>query len=92
MAKISSETSNPSSSTTFSLASEEKTKILKRIKFLLKNQGMTIKGAKKALNSSASLKLDDSSNQFITTNKKNLDLKNKITNISKLIKEIKSLK
>ena len=66
--------------------------ILKKIKFLLKNQGMTIKGAKKALDSSASLKLDDSSNQFITADKKNLDLKNKITKISKLIKEIKSLK
>ena len=34
--------------------------LLKKIKFLLKNQGMTIKGVKKALSSSTSFNLDDS--------------------------------
>ncbi len=66
--------------------------ILKKIKFLLKNQGMTIKGAKKALVDSSSLELDDSSNQSIKISKKNLLLKKRIDKISKLIKEIKSLK
>ena len=65
--------------------------VLKKIKFLLKNEGMTIKGAKKFLSKSNSLELDDSSNKSINVNK-NLVLKNKINKISKLIKEIKGLK
>ena len=65
--------------------------ILKKIKFLLKNQGMTIKGAKKALSSSTSFNLDDLSNKSINNNKK-LVLKKKIDKISKLAKEIKELK
>tara|TARA_Y100000590_G_scaffold266832_1_gene299648 strand:- start:104 stop:484 length:381 start_codon:yes stop_codon:yes gene_type:complete len=65
--------------------------ILKKIKFLLKNQGMTIKGAKKALSSSTSFNLDDLSNKPINNNKK-LVLKKKIDKISKLAKEIKGLK
>ena len=65
--------------------------ILKKIKFLLKNQGMTINGVKKALNKSSSLNLDDSANKSININKK-LVLKNKINKISKLVKEIKGLK
>ena len=64
---------------------------LKKIKFLLKNQGMTIKGAKKALSSSTSFNLDDLSNKSINNNKK-LVLKKKIDKISKLAKEIKDLK
>ena len=65
--------------------------ILKKIKFLLKNQGMTINGVKKALNSSTSFNLDDSINKSINLNK-NLVLKKKINKISKLVKEIKGLK
>ena len=65
--------------------------ILKKIKFLLKNQGMTINGVKKVLNESSSFRLDGSTNKSINVNK-NLVLKKKITNISKLIKEIKELK
>ena len=65
--------------------------ILKKIKFLLKNQGMTIKGAKKVLSLSTSFDLDDLSDQSITM-EKNLVLKKKIGKISKLIKEIKNLK
>ena len=64
---------------------------LKKIKFLLKNQGMTIKGVKKVLNTSASFNLDDLSNQSINMNN-NLLLKKKISKISKLIKDIKGLK
>ena len=66
--------------------------VLKKIKFLLKNQGMTIKGAKRALESSDSFILDDSSNKSINVAKKSLVLRKKISIISKLIKEIKDLK
>ncbi len=62
--------------------------LLKKIKFLLKDQGMTINGVKKLLNSSNSNNLDEISNKTIRTN----NLKNKINNISKLIKELKSIK
>ena len=65
--------------------------LLKKIKFLLKNEGMTIKGVKKALNSSTSFNLDDLSNKSININNK-LVLKRKIDKISKLVKEIKDLK
>ena len=65
--------------------------LLKKIKFLLKNEGMTIKGVKKALNSSTSFNLDDLSNKSININNK-LILKKKIDKISKLVKEIKNLK
>tara|TARA_B100000378_G_scaffold268651_1_gene255980 strand:+ start:469 stop:849 length:381 start_codon:yes stop_codon:yes gene_type:complete len=65
--------------------------ILKRIKYLLKNQGMTIKGVKKIINSSSSFHLDDLSNKSISMNK-NLVLKKKISKISRLVKEIKGLK
>ena len=64
---------------------------LKKIKFLLKNQGLTIKGAKKILSESASFNLDDFSNKSINMNN-NLVLKKKISKISKLIKDIKGLK
>ena len=65
--------------------------VLKKIKFLLKNEGMTIKGVKKLLNSSNSFQLDDLPNNSINI-KNNLVLKNKINKISKLVKEIKDLK
>ena len=64
---------------------------LKKIKFLLKNQGMTIKGAKKVLSESTSFNLDDLSNKSININN-NLVFKKKINKISKLIKDIKGLK
>tara|TARA_B110000971_G_scaffold185053_1_gene193033 strand:- start:133 stop:510 length:378 start_codon:yes stop_codon:yes gene_type:complete len=63
--------------------------ILKKVKYLLKDQGMTIKGAKKVLNSDKSLKLDELSNNSINTN---YNIKNKLKNISNLIKQIKKLK
>ena len=71
---------------------EKSIEVLKKIKFLLKNQGMTIKGAKKALETSDSFNLDDSLNKSINVGKKSLVLKKKIAKISKLIKEIKDLK
>ena len=71
---------------------EKSSKILKKIKFLLKNQGMTIKGAKRALENPSSFNLDDSLNKPINMGKKSLVLRKKISRISKLIKEIKDLK
>ena len=59
--------------------------ILKKIKFLLKDKGMTIKGVKKHLLSDDS-KLDETINTSINT--KNI-LKSKLTKISKIVKELK---
>ena len=63
--------------------------VLKKVKYLLKDQGMTINGVKKVLNSHKSLKLDELSNNSITAD---YSIKNKLKNISNLIKQIKNLK
>ena len=63
--------------------------VLKKVKYLLKDQGMTIMGVKKVLNSDKSLKLDELPNNSINTD---YSLKNKLKKISDLIKKIKSLK
>tara|TARA_Y100000590_G_scaffold400319_1_gene484303 strand:- start:441 stop:812 length:372 start_codon:yes stop_codon:yes gene_type:complete len=60
--------------------------LLKQIKFLLKDKGMTIEGVKKYLINENSFNLDESNNRTITT--KNI-LKSKIQKISKLAKELK---
>ena len=65
-------------------------KVLKKIKYLLKEQGMTIDGVKKMLKKNSSLKLDDLSNQPITVPDNNL--KFKLSKISKIIKDLKDLK
>ena len=62
--------------------------LLKKIKFLLKDQGMTINGVKKVLNSSDSNNLDEISNKTIRAD----NLKNKIKNISNIINDLKDLK
>jgi len=64
--------------------------ILKKIKYLLKDQGMTIIGVKKLLNNKKSFKLDEFSNNSISVD--NIKIKNKLKNISNLIKQIKKLK
>jgi DNA-binding transcriptional MerR regulator len=63
--------------------------VLKKVKFLLKDQGMTINGVKKLLNSDKSLKLDELSNNSINAE---YNIKNKLKKISSLIKQIKKLK
>ena len=63
--------------------------VIKKVKYLLKDCGMTISGAKKVLNSSKSLKLDEFSNDSISAG---YNIRNKIKNISNLIKQIKELK
>tara|TARA_B100000029_G_scaffold459054_1_gene488918 strand:- start:1071 stop:1445 length:375 start_codon:yes stop_codon:yes gene_type:complete len=62
--------------------------LLKKIKFLLKDKGMTIKGVKKLLNTTQSNELDEISNKFISST----NLKYKINKISKIIKELKTTK
>ena len=59
--------------------------LLKKIKFLLKDQGMTINGVKKLLNTSQSNNLDEISNKSISAN----NLKYKIKKISNIVKELK---
>ena len=60
--------------------------LLKKVKFLLKDQGMTINGVKKILNNEDSLKLDEIADKSIRTE----NLKNKLLKISKKLKELKN--
>ncbi len=64
--------------------------LLKEIKFLLKEKGLTVKGVKKYLNNKNSLTLDETINSSIKGSE--INLKNKLKKISKLIKEIKKIK
>ena len=59
--------------------------LLKKVHFLLKEQGMTINGVKKILNNNEPLKLDEMSNHSIKAN----NLRNKLVKISKIIKDLK---
>ena len=62
--------------------------LLKKIKFLLKDQGMTIIGVKKLLKSSQSNELDEILNKSISAD----NFKKKVSNISKIIKDLKNIK
>ena len=62
--------------------------LLKKVKFLLKEQGMTINGAKKILNGEQSLELDEMANNSIKAD----NLRNKLVKISKIAKNLKNLK
>ena len=66
---------------------DEKTiNLLKKVKFLLKDQGMTINGVKKILNNEDSLKLDEIADKSIRTK----NLRNKLLKISNKLKELKN--
>ena len=67
---------------------EENIKLLKKVHFLLKEQGMTINGVRKILDNKESLKLDEISNHSIKAS----DLKNKLIKISEIIKNLKNIK
>ena len=69
-------------------------KIIKYIKFLLREKGLTINGVKKMLNDTEGHSLDDSINLSVYKPglKTTKDIKEKIKNISKIIKELKNLK
>jgi len=62
--------------------------VLKKVKFLLKEQGMTINGVKKVLNGEQSLELDELANNSIKAD----NLRNKLVKISKIVKNLKNLK
>ena len=69
-------------------------KIIKCIKFLLKEKGLTISGVKKVLNDTDSHYLDDYINLSVykPDSKSTKVIKEKIRNILKIINEIKNLK
>ena len=67
---------------------ENSINLLKKVKFLLKEQGMTINGVKKVLNGEQSLELDEMANNSIKAD----DLRNKLIKISKNVKNLKNLK
>ena len=67
---------------------KENIELLKKVKFLLKEQGMTINGVKKILNKKEPLKLDETINNSINAS----IIKNKINNISNIIKSLKKIK
>ena len=69
-------------------------KIIKYIKYLLKEKGLTVVGVKRILNNKEAHSLDDAINLGVynpglETSK---IIKDKIKNISKIVKEIKNLK
>ena len=59
--------------------------LLKKVKILLKDKGMTINGVKKILNGEVSLELDEIVNNSIRTD----NIKNRLVKISKIIKNLK---
>ena len=69
-------------------------KIIKLIKFLLKEKGLTINGVKKILNNPDGHSLDDNNNLGVYKQgfKSSELIKEKVKNISKIIKELKSIK
>ena len=69
--------------------SNDAIEVLKKVKYLLKDQGMTINGVKKVLNTDKSLKLDELPNNSINAD---YSIINKLKKISDLIKQIKKLK
>ena len=62
--------------------------LLKKVHFLLKEQGMTINGVKKILKDKEALKLDENLNNSIRAD----NLKDKLEKISNLVKSLKKLK
>ena len=62
--------------------------LLKKIHFLLKDQGMTIKGVKKILNNKEPLKLDEMADNSIRAE----NLKNKLNKISNIVKSLNKFK
>ena len=69
-------------------------KIIKHIKYLLKEKGLTIKGVKKILNNKDIHKLDGAINLGVykPSFKESDDIKKRIKNISKMVKGLKEFK
>ena len=62
--------------------------LLKKVHFLLKEQGMTIKGVKKILDNKDFLKLDETKNNSINPT----EFRNKLVEFSNLLKKLKKIK
>ena len=62
--------------------------LLKKVHFLLKEQGMTIKGVKKILGNKDFLKLDETKNNSINPT----EFRNKLVEFSNLLKKLKKIK
>ena len=73
--------------------SNKEIRIIKLIKFLLKEKGMTIKGVKAVLNNPKSLTLDDTTKYSVSNQSFNKEkIKDKIKKISEIVDELKELK
>ena len=74
--------------------SKQNFQIIKLIKFLLKEKGLTINGAKKILNRPKNLPIDDNTNLGIykTDLEATKSIKDKINKIYKIIRELKRYK
>jgi len=74
--------------------SEKDFEIINYIKFLLKEKGLTISGVKKILDNTKSRSIDDTPNLGVyrSSFKNSNIIKDKIKNISKIIKELKKYK
>ena len=74
--------------------SKKNLQIIKLIKFLLREKGLTINGVKKILDSKKNTTLDDNDNSSLY--RRNLKvsklIKNKVKKISKIVSELKYLK
>ena len=67
--------------------------VIKNIKYLLKDKGMTIKGVKNLLNSNESLNLDEITDNTINNHTNNkYKILSKIKKINEIIKELKKFK
>ena len=62
--------------------------LIRKVHFLLKEQGMTINGVKKILENKDSLKLDETQNNSIKTS----EIKMKLLKISNLLRNLKKIK
>ena len=73
--------------------SNKEIRIIKLIKHLLKEKGMTIKGVKAVLNNPKSLALDDTTKYGVSNQSCNKEkIKDKVQKISKIIDELRELK
>ena len=73
--------------------SNKEIRIIKLIKYLLKEKGMTIKGVKAVLNNPKSLELDGTIKYSVNNQSLNKEkIKGKIKKISKIIDELKKFK
>ena len=67
--------------------------VIKNIKYLLKDKGMTIKGVKNLLNSNERLNLDEITDNIISNQPNNkYKILSKIKKINEIIKELKKFK